>query len=168
MGKVDQKEKIWSKALTLLARREHSCQQLKQKLKRQRHGNSEFEHDALIDDTLAQLIAKGWLSDQRFAQAYIESRANRGFGPRCIQWELEQRGVSSSIIDALLSEDDKIWQQQLIALRKKKFSKFSMAKPSDKQQEMKQRQFFYSRGFTHSQIDRAFAQHMVDDLNKVE
>lgn len=157
------KQEIWSKALTFLAMREHSCQQLRQKLKR--YCNSDVEDEALIEDTLAQLIAKGWLSDHRFAQAYIESRANRGFGPRRIQWELETRGVASSIISDLLNENDATWDERLAALRRKKFS---MNKPSNQQQRMKQRQFFYSRGFTSSQIDHIFKQPATDDLEKIE
>lgn len=153
MEKSDQQDKLWSKALAFLAKREHSCQQMRQKL--QRYCDNSVEDAACIEDILAQLMAKGWLSDQRFAQEYIESRINRGFGPRRIQWELEQRGILASIIQALLSEGDEIWQQRLLALRKKKFS---MGKLPNQQQAMKQRQFFYARGFTHSQIDQVFAQ----------
>lgn len=146
-----EKQDVWSKALAFLAIREHSSQQLRQKLKR--YCNNEAD-DALIEDTLTQLMKKNWLSDHRFAQSYIESRANRGYGPRRIQWELEQRGISSLIIEELLNENDEIWEKQLFVLRKKKFS---LNKPVDNQQAMKQKQFFYARGYTYSQIDRVFS-----------
>ena len=55
-------------AMRLLTRREHSCQELKQKLERKGF------NAGLVEDITAQLQQEGLLSDVRFAESYQRSR----------------------------------------------------------------------------------------------
>jgi len=92
---------VRSKALELLANREHSSWELRQKL-RQR-----FQDPKAIDECLVLLEERGYLSDERFAQRFLESRiANRDHGPYRLLAELQQRGISRELAESLLHEYD--------------------------------------------------------------
>jgi regulatory protein len=80
-----------SRALSLLARREHSRLELARKLAP--HVVEGDNLDAVLDD----LAAKGWLSDARFAEQSIRSKARR-FGPRKLAYDLRSKGVDEEAI----------------------------------------------------------------------
>ena len=102
-------------ALDLLARREHSQQELKIKLQSRGYENS------AISVLLNKLVISNLQSDQRFAQAYTQMRINKGFGPLRIQAELQQRGVATEIIQDLMIDKDAVWSEQIKKVRQKKF-----------------------------------------------
>ena len=58
-------------------------------------------------------------SDQRYAEAYVYMRTQKGFGPLRIQAELRQRGVAAGIIHAVIDQDDEFWLTQLKKFVKK-------------------------------------------------
>ena len=65
------------KAMDILARREHSRKELFTKL------SSHFpDYIDQLDDVLDQLKEGHLQSDQRFAEAFVRSRVNRGQGPQ--------------------------------------------------------------------------------------
>ena len=82
-----------SVAVKLLSRREHSALELRDKLAKR-----EFDEDE-IELAIDELQQGGWLSDERFAEAYIRMRQLKGFGPIRISMELNERGVDEGIID---------------------------------------------------------------------
>jgi regulatory protein len=94
--------RVYNAGLNLLARREHSSKELKQKLGRR------FV-DALVDEACAGLKHNGLLSDERFAEAVIHSRTAKGYGPRHIAQELSQKGVAKEVIKEFLDERDAHW-----------------------------------------------------------
>ena len=94
--------RVYNAGLNLLARREHSSKELKQKLGRR------FA-DALVDEACAELEHNGLLSDERFTEAVIHSRSAKGYGPRHIAQELAQKGVSKELIKEFLDERDAHW-----------------------------------------------------------
>ena len=63
-------------ALDLLARREHSRLEMLRKLKLR--GASADQCEAVIE----QLQEDGLLSDERFCEAYVHARVQRGYGPQ--------------------------------------------------------------------------------------
>lgn len=142
-------QRINNSAVRLLARREHSCHELRQKLLLR-----EFPRDA-IDAVLEQLIQQGYQSDARFAQAYANSRIRRGYGALKIQAELYERGVDKDLIAAVVPDDAEFWQEQLAAVWQKKFSP-SLEKLAWSEQ-ARQMRFLQGRGFTTEQIKRAFS-----------
>ena len=77
------------RAVAYLARREHSRAELAKKLSS--HGTQEE-----IDGVLNSLQDVKLLSDQRFAAAFIRSRAER-FGVGRLRQELRQRGVEAEL-----------------------------------------------------------------------
>src|SRR5690606_2652334 len=80
-------------AIGLLARREHSRRELKRKLGAKGHPSD------LIDQVLEQLAREGLQSDQRFAEAYLHSRIQKGYGPVRLLHELAERGVDAGLAE---------------------------------------------------------------------
>lgn len=142
----DLSRQISTKAIALLARREHSEKELRTKLLRVFK-----DHDALVQGVIEQLKHDDYLSDRRFAACYIRSRANRGFGPERILLELGAKGVdSSSGLDALqeLEQTELNWSAVIERVWRKKFSD----PPADFGQKFKQTRFLQYRGFSLEQI----------------
>lgn len=133
-------------AMNLLARREHSQQELHRKLL-----NKGFEA-ADIKPDLDRLSSEGLLSDERFTEAFINSRLKRGSGPIKIAMELQQRGISDELVNAYLDERDAQWMESAHAVRIKRFGP---SPPSDFKERARQMRFLQYRGFTMEQIQRA-------------
>ena len=110
-----------SVAVRLLSRREHSAFEIRDKLLKRDFDNEE------IDRVIIELQQGGWLSDERFAEAYIRMRQLKGFGPVRIAMELNERGVKESIIDDYLHAEDDSWRQTLEQQYRKKYKSKSIA-----------------------------------------
>jgi regulatory protein len=80
-----------TRAMRFLARREHSRAELGRKLAPIAAPGEDVE--ALLED----LTAKGWLSDARFAEIAVRSKARR-FGPLRVAHELRAKGVGDEAI----------------------------------------------------------------------
>lgn len=98
------RQEIRWKAMDLLARREHSRQELLVKLSR-RFPSETVVSESILDD----LEMDGMLSDQRFAEAFVSSRKRRGYGPARIRRELMERGVHRDLIDQEVSSEAHDW-----------------------------------------------------------
>lgn len=130
-------------ALYLLARREHSQFELRNKLLQRKFPV------ALIESALLELLQEGWQSDKRFAESYAHMRINRGFGPLRIRYELQQRGIKDDLIDACVPDDNEFWLEKISLLCKKKFSKKVI---KDIKERARQQRFLQQRGFALEQI----------------
>jgi len=126
-------------AVRLLARREHSAFEIEQKL-----AQREFAPDE-IRQAVSELTQGGWLSDERYAQAYIRMRQIKGFGPVKIQLELSERGVDETIIEQYLYRDDHHWQALLVAQYEKKYRNTDISDYADKTKRIR---FLQYRGFS--------------------
>ncbi len=141
--KSTQQTNIIHKAVDLLARREHSVYELKQKLKLRDYSGSE------IRAALEQLIGDGLVSDERFTEAYVRHRALRGFGPTKIAAELNGKGVDEVLIEQYLEPSSPHW---LDLAREAYAKKFGNSSPADYAQWTKRARFLQGRGFTASII----------------
>lgn len=146
------KQSTSARAVGYLANREHSALELSRKL--QKAGFDQVE----IEDTIAQLQQAGLQSDERFAESFVSSRANRGYGSVRIGMELKERGVNSDIITTSLQQADIDWFALAIEVRCKRFGEHS---PDDFKDRAKQQRFLQYRGFTHEQITESF--NLTDD-----
>lgn len=129
-----------SRALNLLARREHSQQELRHKLLARAFDAS------LIAAVVDELAAQNLLSDQRFAELYVEQRSRRGYGPMRIQQELYQRGVSADLIEQALSTQQDNWARHADFAWNKYLHTHNIAADSKEFKLIKQK-FLYNRGF---------------------
>jgi regulatory protein len=125
-------------AVKLLSRREHSAFEIYGKLAKRDFSDSE------IEQAISELQQGGWLSDERFAEAYIRMRRLKGFGPIRISIELNERGVEEVIVDACLHTDDDSWQQ---ALEQQYFKKYRDKPIQDYNDKAKRIRFLQYRGF---------------------
>ena len=133
--------RCYSAALKMLMRREHSKLELFNKL--QLKGYDE----EIINSAITQLTDQNYQSDERFAEAFILMRFNQGKGPVKIASELKLRGISSfnlSVFD---------WFKSAREIRKKKFGD---TVSSDFKEQVKQKRFLQSRGFSLDQINQSF------------
>ena len=95
----DAREVGYLQALKFLNYRERSTAEVRQYLKRREMP------EEIIADIIARLERGGLLNDQRFAQNWIENRAEfRPRGRRALTYELRQRGVSQEIIQEALDQ----------------------------------------------------------------
>ncbi|MBV2131569.1 recombination regulator RecX [Pseudomonas sp. MAP12] len=131
-------------AMDLLARREHSRAELTRKL-RQRGAAVE-----LIDSALERLSEEGLLSDERFLESFIRSRAQAGYGPLRIRDELSQRGLPRAIVERALADSPIEWAANLRELWRRRFA----ALPVDARERAKQGRFLLYRGFAHEAVSR--------------
>lgn len=134
-----------NKAMDLLARREHSAHELRQKLKQR-----EFESDE-VELALETLQQDNLQCDSRFAESYINHRMNAGLGPIKIVNELRQKCVSDELISQHMSVLSIDWDEQLEQQRKKKYGEEI---PSDYKLKMKQARFLQGRGFSPESVLR--------------
>lgn len=130
-------------ALRLLARREHSRLELQQKLSAKGFNAAELE------ELLSQLEAENLLSDARFAEAYIRSRRQRGFGPQRIRLELQGRGVADETVAAYLDTNSADW----VALARAQYNKrFGKKLALNYKERARRARFLLGRGFSKEVI----------------
>ena len=124
-------KKYWLlRAVNLLVRREHSVYEFRQKLKLKACPLK------LIDGILVYCKEQNYLNEARFAEAFAQSKANKGYGPKRVQYELQQHRLNVlDIENALIAVD---WQAaKVLALQKCK-----------KHDAQKLQAVMYQRGFT--------------------
>jgi len=124
-------------ALAMLARREHTRAEMRHKL------SPHCEDTAQVEQLLDALVARGWLSETRFA----ESRANalaRKFGSLKIEHDLRSRGVSAEVVDRTVEQAR---AQELENCRSAWQRKFG-ALPQSAAERGRQMRFLAGRGFS--------------------
>ena len=85
---------IRNKMLSFLARREHSAEELRRKLKQSSSISKTADFSNLLERCLQEMQEKGFQSDDRFVRQYIESKlVNKSHGPIKILAELFNRGI---------------------------------------------------------------------------
>ncbi len=131
-------------AMNLLARREHGHVELVRKLL-QRGADAE-----MIEVELQRLIEDGLLSEERFLESYIRSRANASRGPMRIREELTQRGVDRSEVEQALSTADIDWDDNMRDLWQRRFD----GRCVDIKEKAKQSRFLAQRGYSVDAIRR--------------
>jgi len=142
----DPEYKARAVALRLLARREHSRQELSLKLRQRK-----IEPD-IIDTVLDEYENKGWLDDQRFAEVFTRQRMDMGYGPVRILAELQQRGVHQSP-DCLNEVPDEHWCEIAAKLRERRFGLAPVH--DDLPEKVRQARFLARRGFSSAQVEKA-------------
>jgi len=125
------------RALAMLARREHTRAEMTRKL------SPHCESPEQIEQLLDALVARGWLSEARFA----ESRANalaRKFGSRKIEHDLRSRGVSAEVVEQTV---ERSLAQELENCRAAWQRKFGVL-PQNAAERGRQTRFLAGRGFS--------------------
>jgi len=106
----------YTSALRILQYRFNSEHELRRKLAAKRFG------DAEIDAAIERLRDEKWIDDERFAGAYVRTRAAKRVGPARIKRELSAAGVDRATADQALAEnrDDERTRGDLAAITDKR------------------------------------------------
>ena len=131
---------LLTRAIALLARRDHSRAELARKLARY---VADGDDPAELAGVLDELARTGLLSDVRFAGAVSRSRAQR-FGDARIRYDLRRFGVADEVTTAALFELAGSEAQRARAVRSKRFTGL----PTSAAERAKQARFLQSRGFS--------------------
>ncbi len=136
-------------AMDLLARREHSRQELQRKLARR------FAVDAeVIFSVINQLTQEGLQSDQRLAEAFLRYRSNRGQGPLKIKAEMREKCIESALIEQIFDEANIDWFDLALRVLEKRYGEGSAVDASER---AKRTRFLQQRGFSFDQIQTVMA-----------
>ena len=130
-----------ARALRLLARREHSREELRRKLSA---GDADAQWVELMLDELQET---GWLSERRLAEQMVAAARDR-YGSKRVLQRLRQKGVSE---DALERAATSLKAQDLESARALWRKRFGRA-PSSLQDKAKQARFLAGRGFASDVI----------------
>lgn len=130
------------RALRALAQRDHSRSELARKL--EGHGTDEE-----IASLLADLEHQGLLSDVRFAESFVASRARR-FGSARLRFDLRRKGVDESLIEQTTRFDR---ESEMTRAREVWLRKFAQV-PGDPREYGRQARFLQNRGFSADIINR--------------
>src|ERR1700744_6429716 len=109
------KPSAYSKALGLLARREHSRRELKLKL---RQGGYEGDE---AGEALDRLGEQHYQDDDRFAEMLVRSRVGQGYGPMRLRAELKSHGLPEARIRAVREEAEVDWVATATAQLRRRF-----------------------------------------------
>jgi len=133
-------------AMNLLARREHSFQELLDKLST-KFPDLDPVHD--LRPALERLRDQGLQSDQRFANAWVRYRSTRGIGPLKIRAELQPRRLAPEVLEEALHQEGLDWE----ALCEEVFRrKFRPSRRADLREKSRWQRFLQQRGFGHADI----------------
>ena len=142
-AEVEAARTVRARAVRLLARRDYSRAELRQRLTAR--GASPAEVDAVLDD----LERAGYLSDARYAQAVVAQKAGR-FSRRAIVGALQMQHVAQAAIGEALESHELDDQAVLASLWRRRFG----ALPANDREKARQVRFLQSRGFALSAILR--------------
>ncbi|MBI1942962.1 MAG: regulatory protein RecX [Betaproteobacteria bacterium] len=138
-----------ARALRLLARREHSRDELSRKLAL--HAESE----TVLDEILKNLVEKKQLSDERYA----EERArwlSRKYGAAKIRHDLRAKGVAADVVD-LVSSAGELERAKAILERKYRTPAVT------REERARRARFLHGRGFSGETIRCALGDRAAKD-----
>ena len=138
-------------AVSLLARREHSIHELKQKLLAKGH------ELAVVEEVIKLLQERGYLDEKRYAEVMLRHHAMRGQGPQKIRFLLSQQQLPNSLIAEAFSAFEADWFELAMQAREKRFglNPLPEERNSRYKEQAKQMRFLMSRGFDQEQIQYA-------------
>lgn len=145
-GQTPSPEQLKGRALALLGRREHSRTELRRKLLEQ--GGTDEQAESLLDE----LVERRLQSDDRFAEVFVRSRAERGYGPVSILADLKARGLSAEQAATALADSGYDWEERAAEVRCRRFGE---ALPESPREKARQFRFLQYRGFSGRQLTGA-------------
>jgi regulatory protein len=134
-------------AVRILANRDHSKYELKQKLRQRGFTNKD------IDAVMVECERFNYINDRRTAHVYISQLKRKCFGKRYIQQALKKKRLSGAAIEKIFSEnypgaDEYEHAGRLLEKKMKTFGR----ETDPKKRSEKIYRFLYSRGFSPAVI----------------
>ncbi len=135
------------KSMDFLARREYGQVELIKKL------SDKGYLRRVAEQAVTTLTDEGLQSDDRFAEAFVQSRINQGKGPVRIRLDLGQRGISDAVVEMAIEQCAADWHG---LARDVRVRKFGGGEPADFKAKARQMRFLQYRGFEQDHIQSAF------------
>ena len=143
---------IRNKILSFLARREHSAEELRRKIKQNSSISKTADSSDLLERCLLEMQEKSFQSDDRFARQYVKSKlANKSHGPLKILAGLFNRGIPRAQANLVLNElgDRELWLRKSIECLEKIHKKGKTLTLQTLSQKL------YQKGFTWETIEKS-------------
>ena len=157
LKKSDQVEVAYERALNFLSYRPRSDAEVRRRL-------TENEFDSpTIDEVIDRLGRAGLVDDEAFAHYWVENRdAFRPRGSRALRYELYQKGVPDSVIDAALADyDENDAAYRAAASQAQKLAR----QPDTDTRRTKLIAFLNRRGFSY-EITRSIVDRLLTELSE--
>jgi len=146
---------LFARAVSLLARREHSRAELAVKLRR---GLTANDDPGEIEPVLDRLERDKLLSDERYAGALTRTRSER-FGDARIRFELKSSGVKPETVDSAIATLRGTELERAQAVWSRRFGELPRTAP----ERAKQARFLQARGFSSETIAKVLRGMPGDD-----
>ena len=156
-------QQIESRAVYLLAMREHGAKELKTKLVTKFPETPELLAackelpglvKSVVDDVLKKCQDNNWQSDERYIEQAVRNWAAKGSGPVKIRQKLQQASYRDDLITMYLDWDESEWLELAKDVLIKKYG--DTCKPEARNEQAKRMRFLQSRGFAPHVIWQAF------------
>ena len=145
-GATDKAPSVKARAVSLLAQREYSRQELTDKLTAAQASPEEVEH------ALAQLEAKGLVDDARVVETLVNRRSGK-LGASRLRQELQAKGVSAEMVVETMAGLKGTELARAQAVWQKKFGQLAATSA----ERNKQARFLASRGFSGDVVRQVVA-----------
>ena len=149
MAERDTESELRARALRLLARREHSRQELERKLS-PHAGSSEA-----LQTLVSGLKEKNQLSEARFAEERARWLA-RKYGPARIRQDLKAKGVPEELVERYSSSSDEMAKAKAILERKYR------SPATTREEKARRMRFLQSRGFSSDIVHKLVSARSAD------
>ncbi|RVU33284.1 regulatory protein RecX [Rheinheimera riviphila] len=133
-------------AIDLLSRRDHSRQELKQKLLL-KGGDAD-----VIAEVIDWCTSENYQSDSRYCAMLVRAKVNKGYGPAVVSQAARENGIDRELLTQTLEELEIDWFELALSQYQKKFADKPITDFQDKQKRMG---FMQRRGFNSAQIQYA-------------
>lgn len=142
-------QKAKNNAYALLRSRPRSEAELRQRLKMKGHGSD------IVESIVSGLKQAGEIDDAKFARLWVESRMHQNpMGDIVLRRELQEKGVSDSIIEATLADKAAHYDEFKVAFTMAE-ERFRQLAKLDKKKALKRLyDFLIRRGFTFEIVQR--------------
>ena len=145
-GVPDKAPSVKARAVSLLAQREYSRQELTDKLKAAQASPEE------VEQALAQLEAKGLVNDARVVETLVNRRSGK-LGASRLRQELQAKGVSAEMVAETMAGLKGTELARAQAVWQKKFGQLATSGA----ERNKQARFLASRGFSGDVVRQVVA-----------
>jgi regulatory protein len=136
-------------AMDLLARREHSLGELRQKLRRR------FDDGPMLESELQKLVEENLQSDDRYAESFARLRALRGYGPARVRQEMREKAIPDAAVSRAFEAAELDWWALAEEAFRKKFGEPGKVEMKEKARRVR---FMQYRGFSSDHY-----RHLIDD-----
>lgn len=156
----DQKYQVKQSALNYLARRQHSKNEIKTKLRQKKFDKT------LIEQTLNDLEQNNYVDDHSFARLFTDEKVKaKNWGKNKIKSELIKRGVSSKVIADVIEEkfSNDLEIESGLELARKKLKKLINRKLDQKKIQTGIYSFLVSRGYDYDLCKQIYAKLFQDE-----